>query len=361
MQAAEDLARHVGVAPACEALCVPRASLYRRRGTAPVSPRPPRRSPRALLPEERQAVLDQLHSLRFADKAPAQVWAELLDEGIYHCSIRSMYRILSQAGEVRERRNQLKHPRYPVPRLVAEAPNQVWTWDITKLLGPAKWTYYYLYVLMDLFSRYVVGWMVAREETAALARRLIEESCHKQSVVPGQLTVHADRGSSMTSKSVADLLADLGLTKSHSRPRVSNDNPYSEAQFKTLKYRPDFPDRFGGLEDARAFCTGFFTYYNTQHRHSSLGLLTPESVHYGYASQIRQRRQATLWSVYLAHPERFVRRAPQPPDLPAQVWINPPAISNQPHNIGVVPVITPTLTPGANAPITTGPAGPELQ
>ena len=245
-----------------------------------------RNSPRALASHEHQVVLDTLRCERFVDKAPAQVWAELLDEGQYLCSVRTMYRVLHQNGAVQERRNQLKHPNHPVPRLVATAPNQVWSWDITKLLGPVKWTFYYLYVLLDIYSRYVVGWMVAMLESAVLANRLISESCAKQNILPNQLTLHADRGSSMTSKPVALLLADLGLTKSHSRPHVSNDNPYSEAQFRTLKYRPDFPARFGGLEHARAFCHDFFTYYNTQHRHSGLGLLTPESVHYGRADEL---------------------------------------------------------------------------
>jgi putative transposase len=344
IQAAEELSRTVGVAPACDALVVSRASLYRRRcRQAPVARVRPR-SHRALLPHEHQAVLDVLHCEPFVDKAPAQVWAELADEGRYLCSIRTMYRILKQHGEVKERRNQLRHPNYPVPRLVATGPNQVWSWDITKLLGPVKWTYYYLYVLLDIFSRYVVGWMVARLESAALAKRLIEESCLKQGVLPEQLAVHADRGPSMTSKTVALLLADLGLTQSHSRPHVSNDNPYSEAQFKTLKYRPDFPDRFGGLEDARAFCHVFFTYYNTQHRHSGLALLTPESVHYGHADEILAARQHTLWSAYLAHPERFVQGPPQVPSLPSAVWINPPRVTDREQHNREAPVITPDDT-----------------
>ena len=317
------------MAPACDALSVPRASLYRHRRKQVAAIRVQGNSPRALASHEHQAVLDTLRSERFVDKAPAQIWAELLDEGQYLCSIRTMYRILHQNGAVQERRNQLRHPNHPVPRLVATAPNQVWSWDITKLLGPVKWTFYYLYVLLDIFSRYVVGWMVARLESATLANRLISESCAKQDILPNQLTLHADRGSSMTSKPVALLLADLGLTKSHSRPHVSNDNPYSEAQFKTLKYRPDFPGRFGGLEHARAFCHDFFTYYNTQHRHSGLGLLTPESVHYGRADEILAGRQETLWRAYLNHPERFVQGPPQPPLLPSEVWINPPRTSDR--------------------------------
>ncbi len=273
--------------------------------------------------------MDVLHDERFMDKAPPQVWAELLDEGLYFCSLSTMYRILTAHEEVQERRNQLRHPNHPVPRLVATAPNQVWSWDITKLIGPVKWTCYYLYVLLDIYSRYVVGWMVARLESGSLARWLIQESCRKQAVVPGELTLHADRGPSMVSKPVALLLADLGLTKSHSRPHVSNDNPYSEAQFKTLKYRPAFPDRFGGLEHARSFCNEFFTYYNTQHRHSGLGMLTPESVQYGYAEDILAAREKTLKRAYLTHPERFVQGPPQIQGLPSEVWINPPRISDK--------------------------------
>jgi putative transposase len=325
MTAAQELARIVGVAPACDALTVPRATLYRWR--RPRRQAPPRPTPhRALSRDERLVVLGALHSARFVDKAPAQVWAELLDDGTYHCSIRTMYRILADHSEVRERRDQLRHPGYQKPELLATCPNQVWSWDITKLLGQAKWTYYYLYVLLDIFSRYVVGWMVALKEAAALAKRLIEQSCRKQGILPGQLTVHADRGSSMTSKPLALLLSDLGVTKTHSRPHVSNDNPYSEAQFKTLKYCPAFPDRFGSLEHARSFCHDFFAYYNAEHRHSGLGLMTPESIHYGYAEQILAARRDSLMAAYGAHPERFVRRPPKPPALPQAAWINPPPV-----------------------------------
>jgi putative transposase len=235
-----------------------------------------------------------------------------------------MYRLLAAAQEVRERRNQLRHVA-PKPELLATRPNEVWSWDITKLLGPAKWTYYSLYVILDIFSRYVVGWMVAHQESAALAERLIAATCEKQEIGPGQLVVHADRGGSMTSKPVALLLADLGITRTHSRPHVSNDNPFSEAQFKTLKYRPDFPDRFGSLEAARAFCQPFFTWYNTEHRHGGIALLTPAMVHYGHAEGVRARRAEVLAAAYAAHPERFVRQPPQPPVLPSAVWINPPA------------------------------------
>ena len=329
MTAAESLAQTVGRAPACRALGIPRASFYRRLGEKKQpSPPAPRPTPaRALAPPEREAVLEQLHSERFQDKPPAQLYATLLDEGTYLCSIRTMYRLLEQHNEVRERRNQLTHPSYQKPELLATGSNQVWSWDITKLLGPAKWTYFYLYVILDIFSRYVVGWMVAPRESAELAKRLIGETCRKQGIAPGQLTLHADRGSSMRSKPVAFLLADLGVTKSHSRPHVSDDNPFSESQFKTLKYRPEFPDRFGSIEDARSFCQLFFPWYNTEHHHSGIGLLTPETLHYGRAEEAIQRRQEVLTQAYERNPERFVRAHPKPPDKPSAVWINPPAVT----------------------------------
>jgi putative transposase len=325
MDAVETLAPVVGTAAACEALTINRASLYRRR-CRPITvacrrPTPPR----ALSPVERETVRDVLHSERFVDKAPAQVVATLLDEDVYHCSTRTMYRVLDANREVRERRDQLRHPIYQKPELLATAPNQVWSWDITKLLGPAKWTYFYLYVVLDIFSRYVVGWMLADAESARLAKRLIDEAYAKQRIVPGQLTIHADRGSSMKSHGVALLLASLGVTKTHSRPHVSNDNPYSEAQFKTLKYCPAFPERFGSYQDGLGFCHAFFRYYNHEHRHSGIGLMTPYAVHHGLAPQITAARQDTLLTAYALHPERFVRRPPRPPVLPEAAWINPPA------------------------------------
>jgi len=328
MAAVAELANDVGTSAACQALCMPRASYYRDvRKTASPTVSASRSSPaRALRPAERAAVLARLHEERFQDRSPAAVYATLLDEGEYHCSIRTMYRLLDEHGEVRERRDQLTHPPYQKPELMATAPNQLWSWDITKLLGPAKWTYFYLYVLLDVFSRYVTGWMIAYRESAELAKRLIEESCKKQHIQPGQLTLHADRGTSMRSKPVAFLLADLGVTKTHSRPHVSNDNPYSESQFRTLKYRPEFPDRFGCLQDSRAFCQGFFRWYNGEHRHSGLGLLTPAMVHYGQAENILRQRQEVLDVAYQLHPERFVRSAPKPPALPSEVWINRPAL-----------------------------------
>jgi putative transposase len=267
-----------------------------------------------------------LHEERFQDRSPAAVYATLLDEGEYHCSIRTMYRLLEEHGEVRERRDQLTHPPYQKPELMATAPNQLWSWDITKLLGPAKWTYFYLYVILDVFSRYVTGWMVAYRESAELAKRLIEESCKKQHIQPGQLTLHADRGTSMRSKPVALLLADLGITKTHSRPHVSDDNPFSESQFRTLKYRPEFPDRFGCIQDSRAFCQSFFRWYNQEHRHSGVGLLTPATVHYGQAENVLRQRQEVLDVAYQLHPERFVGSAPKPPAPPSEVWINKPVL-----------------------------------
>jgi putative transposase len=253
------------------------------------------------------------------------VQATLLDEGQYLCSARTMYRLLEQAGESRERRDQLVHPAYHKPELLATAPNQLWSWDITKLLGPAKWTYFYLYVILDVFSRYVVGWMVAPRESAELAKHFIEESIRKQDIPAGQLTIHADRGRVMTSKPVAFLMADLGVTKTHSRPYVSDDNPYSESQFRTMKYRPEFPDCFGSIQDARAFCQNFFQWYNEEHRHSGLGLLTPAVVHFGQAPTVLAARQVVLDAAYQAHPDRFVRRPPKPLPLPSEVWINKPA------------------------------------
>lgn len=331
MKAAENLAASVGVAPACEALSVSRAAFYRRRGASPGEQAAARPRPvRALSPPERQEVLDVLHAPRFVDLAPAQVYAALLDEGTYLCSVRTMYRILSDKEEVRERRDQLRHPQYQKPELLAERPNQVWSWDITKLLGPVKWTYFYLYVILDIFSRYVVGWMLASRESGDLAQRLIRETLDKQQVAADQLTLHSDRGPSMKSQTVAQLLAILGVTKSHSRPHVSNDNPFSESQFKTLKYRPQFPDRFASYEEALSFCRDFFCWYNQQHYHSGIGMLTPAMVHYGLTEEIRAHRQQVLHAAYAAHPERFVNQPPSPPALPRQVWINPPQHESSP-------------------------------
>ena len=334
MSAVTTLAVNVGTSASCQALGIPRASYYRNRpkNAAVATSRP---APvRALCPAEREAILARLHEQRFQDRSPAAVYATLLDEGEYHCSIRTMYRLLEQRGESRERRDQLMHPPYQKPELLATTPNQLWSWDITKLLGPAKWTYFYLYVILDIFSRYVTGWMVAMRESAELAKRLIEQSCKKQRIQPGQLTLHADRGTSMSSKPVAFLLADLGVTKTHSRPHVSDDNPYSESQFRTMKYRPEFPDRFGCIQDSRAFCQRFFCWYNEEHRHSGLGLLTPAMVHHGQAESVLQQRQAVLDVAYQHHPERFVRSAPKPPALPTAVWINKPVPATEPLLLG---------------------------
>ncbi len=326
MQAALELAPLVGIIAACCALSLPRASYYRfhRVKEKPVvpSPRPP--SARSLMPEEREKVKEILHSERFVNHAPSQVWATILDEGTYLCSERTMYRILASENELRERRNQLRHPNYAAPELLATGPNQVWSWDITKLAGPRKWSYYYLYVILDIFSRYVVGWMVADRESATLAEKLISDTCAKQQITRGQLTIHADRGSSMKSKAVALLLSDLGITKTHSRPYVSDDNPFSESHFKTLKYRPDFPERFYTIEEARSFQQRFMPWYNQEHRHSGIGLLTPEMVHYGRAEEVIKARAITLAQAYAMTPIRFVRKVPTPPVLPAAVFINPP-------------------------------------
>jgi putative transposase len=324
----EERRARVGVAPLCEALGLARATFYRRRGGLPPGPpalRERRRPRQALTAADREQVLALLHDERFVDLPPAQIWAQLLDAGqVPPCSIRTMYRVLAANAEVRERRHQLRHPAYRKPELLAIGPNQVWSWDITKLLGPVKWTYYYLYVLLDIFSRYVVGWLLARQESAALAKVLIAESCQRQQIAPDQLTIHADRGPAMTSQPVALLLATLGVVPSYSRPQVSDDNPFSEAQFKTLKYRPDFPARFGAYEDAEAFCQRFFLWYNTEHRHSALGLMTPHDIHYGVAAAKWQHRAAVLRAAYDAHPERFPHGVPVPPPLPTAAWINKP-------------------------------------
>lgn len=331
--AVEELSPVVGTRPACRALGVAPATLYRRRRPPePRPPSPPRSAPaRTLSPGERDAVLQELRSDRFVDSAPAQVWATLLDEGRYLCSERTMYRILAEHGEVRERRDQLRHPDYTRPELLAERPNELWSWDITKLLGPARWTYFYLYVILDVFSRYVVGWTLQHRESAAVAQQLIAQAVAQQGIEEGQLTIHADRGSSMTSKPVAFLLADLGITKTHSRPYTSTDNPYSEAHFRTLKYRPEFPDRFPAIEPARVFARDFFDWYNHEHRHSGIGLMTPAAVHFGQASTLHAARAEVLAAAYTAHPERFVNAPPQPPALPTGAWINKPAALEGAH------------------------------
>ena len=318
--------QHLGTTALCQALEVPRASFYRQHvmKTSTALSVTRRRPEHALSQLEQRTVLATLHEPRFVDLAPPQVYARLLEEGRYLCSIRTMYRLLAANHEVRERRAVASHPVYTKPELLATGPNEVWSWDITKLKGPVKWTYYYLYVILDIFSRYVVGWMIAERESATLAQRLITASCGKQNIVADQLTLHADRGSSMKSKVVAQLLADLGVTKTHIRPHVSNDNPFSESQFKTMKYRPEFPERFGCIQDARAFGCEFFPWYNGEHRHSGLALYTPADVHYGRIEEVRQSRQATLDAAYQRHPNRFVQKPPKAATPPQAVWINPP-------------------------------------
>jgi putative transposase len=331
-QTVEELTPVIGTRPACRALGAAHATIYRRRRPPAPTPRLPRPRPaRALTAAERAAVLAELHSERFVDCSPAQVWATLLDEGRYLASERTMYRLLAANGEVRERRDQLAHPGYAKPELLAERPNELYSWDITKLLGPAKWTYYYLYVILDVFSRYAVGWTVQHRENAQVAKDLIAQTVAQQQIAPGQLTVHADRGSSMTSKPVAFLLADLGVTRTHNRPYTSTDNPYSEAQFKTLKYRPGFPQRFQNIEHARAFCRDFFGWYNHAHRHSGIGLMTPATVHHGLAEHTHTERARVLEAAYARTPERFVHRPPTPPALPAAAWINKPNTDEAAH------------------------------
>jgi len=275
-------------------------------------------------PAEQDLLLGLLDSERFADVAPAAVYAILLDEGRYHGSIRTMYRLLAARNQTGERRRQRIHPVYTKPELLAVRPNEVWSWDITKLRGPVKWAYFQLYVVLDIFSRYVVGWMLAARETAELPEQLISDTIDKHNIKPGTLTLHADRGTSMRSKPVAALLVDLDVTKTHSRPHTSDDNPYSEAQFKTFKYRPEFPERFGSIEDARAHCQSFFQWYNTVHRHSGIALMTPQAVHYGTAAALTQQRAVTLNAAFAANPIRFKGLPPKPIQLPTAAWINPP-------------------------------------
>ena len=303
-----------------------RATHYRHRQPLRLGPPAPRPTPANSLSEaERQQVLTVLRSPEFCDLAPAQVWARLLDDGTYLCSIATMYRLLAVAGENRERRRQRTHPAKKKPELIATAANQVWSWDITKLRGSERGVYYELFVIIDIYSRYVIAWTVAAAETGELAKEFIDAAINGQGVTRGQLTLHADRGTSMTSKPVAQLLVDLGVARSHSRPHVSNDNPYSEAGFKTLKYCPAFPGSFGSIQHARTFCETFFAYYNHEHRHSGIGLHTPASVHYGTATEIRAQRAVTLDAAYTANPDRFRGRRPTPPALPTSAWINDPS------------------------------------
>jgi putative transposase len=320
----EQLAPIIGTRPACRALGASPATIYRHR--RPPAPNPPRPAPaRALTEPERTRVLEVLHSPRFVDVSPEETYATLLDEGSYLCSTRTMYRILAaHHGGVRERRDQLTHPAYARPELLAERPNELWSWDVSKLKGPAKWTWFYLYVILDVFSRYIVAWTVQYRENAQLATALIEQAAAQQQITPQILTLHADRGAPQRAKPVAFLLADLGITKTHSRPYTSSDNPYSEANFKTLKYRPEFPARFDSIEHARGHCRAFVDWYNHRHRHSGIGLMTPAAVHHGRAEALRAERPRVLAQAYARTPERFVRRPPTPPALPTAAWINQP-------------------------------------
>ncbi len=327
MEVVRDLGAKIGIVAACTTVAMNRAFVYRdrarlRRGARPVPHRP--RPPLAFSGAERAVLLGILNSERFADVAPATIYATLLDEARYHGSIRTMYRLLAAQNQTGERRRQRVHPVYTKPELLAIRPNEVWSWDITKIKGPAKWHHFHLYVILDIFSRYVVGWMIAPRESAELAEQLIAETVAKQNIAPGTLTLHADRGSSMRSKPVAALLVDLDVTKTHSRPHVSDDNPYSESQFKTLKYRPDFPERFGSIEDARSHCQQFFDWYNTVHRHSGIGLMTPAAIHDGTATALTAQRAVTLAAAFNANPIRFKSITPRPPALPTAAWINPP-------------------------------------
>lgn len=325
ISALEEVEEVVEITTVCNAIGINRSTFYRRSRLPKAPPYKPRPTPpRALSCEERSEVLELLDSEEFCDSAPEEVHATLLDEGRYLCSPRTMYRILKENDQVKERRNQRVHPRYSKPELVATAPNQLWSWDVTKLKGPAKWTWFYLFVILDIFSRYAVGWMVATRETAVLANRLIAETIAKYGIDSRGLLVHSDRGPSQRAKLVVQLLADLGIVRSHSRPHTPNDNPFSESQFKTLKYRPDFPDRFGSMEHAKSFSSSFFNWYNNEHHHGGIGFMTPHDVHFGLAEAKQEARQQILFDAYLKNPERFVKGKPGPPKLPKEVWINDP-------------------------------------
>lgn len=325
MNAARELVPALGLVAACDALGVSRATMHRRRRPPrPAVPRRPRRSPRALSSSERRAALDVLHEERFIDKAPAAIVASLLDEGRYVASERTLYRVLAENHEVRERRDQRRHPPRAVPRLCARAPGQVWSWDITPLPGPVRGLFFHLYVMLDLFSRYAVAWMVASRQTAELATHFVHEAVRREGVAPGTLIAHSDRGPPMTSRSLALLYAELGVAQSFSRPRVSDDNPFSESQFKTVKYHPTYPDHFADEEHARSHFESFFTWYNGSHRHSGIAMLAPADVHHGRVEHVLATRQAALDAAFAAHPERFPRGRPVHARPPAEVWINPP-------------------------------------
>lgn len=326
MAATVALAEEIGVVAACKGMDVALATYHRaKKQSVPIhTVRRPRASPLALTAQEREIMLDTLHAPEYVDASPHTVYAKLLDEGVYLGSVSTMYRLLHAHSGTRKRRNELTHPTYAKPELLATKPCEVWSWDITKLKGPVKLAHYHLYVIIDIFSRYVVGWMVADCERDELAKALIEQTCERQSITSDQLTLHADRGASMRSKLVADLLSELGVIKSHSRPYVSDDNPYSESHFKTMKYRPSFPERFNSLQEARAFCQQFFTWYNENHQHSGIGYVTPEQMHCGTARAIVEARANTLQNAFEKHPNRFKNRIPRPPKLPTEAGINMP-------------------------------------
>jgi putative transposase len=328
IDAVEELQETTGVAEACRVLGVQRRSVYRAR--QPQSEPAPRLAPaRALKPEEKAEVRVILNSERFCDCAPREVYATLLDEGRYFCDWRTMYRVLEEHDEVRERRNQRPATRQVKPEL------QVWTWDISYLKGPG--CFYYLYTILDMYSRYIVGWMIATSESAELAEKLIAESCAKQGIERGELVLHADRGSAMRSQTVSALLKKLGVTKSHSRPYTPTDNPYSEAHFKTMKYSPNYPERFGGIRHSRRWTRTFVQWYNHEHHHSGLGLMTPATVHYGDVVQMRAQRQRALDAAYAAHPERFVNGRPTAPEPPKEVWINRPKRNHDDETLSAEP------------------------
>ncbi len=319
----EELGQQVGVNRACDVLNISRSRVYRARQPKPkTNPRPT--PAHALSEEERVTVREVLNSPQFMDQAPRQVYARLLDDGIYLCHWRTMYRILNDHAEVRERRHVRKHPVYKKPELLATSPNQVWSWDITALRGPAKWINYPLYTVLDIYSRYVVGWMIAEVESSEFAKQLIAEITHQQGIQADQLILHADNGAPMRGKPLSQLLVDLGITGSHNRPYTSDDNPFSEAQFKTMKYRPDYPNRFESLIDARRWARSFFDWYNHQHYHSGLNLLTPASVHYREDEAVKQHRQTVMNAAYRVHPTRFVKGKPVIKGAPHAVYINPP-------------------------------------
>lgn len=321
-----DLSAKVGTKKACNGFGIPRSSYYywKNPDSKTVLHRDRKLPDFAYTNAEKHEILNVMNSDIYMNQTPYEIYASQLDEGKYICSVRTMYRILSENDQVKERRKIRMSTNYKKPELLATKSNQIWTWDITKLKGPEKWTYFYLYVMIDIFSRFVVGWMVAFRELSSLAKEFITETYKRQNIKRDQLTIHADRGTSMKSQPVAFLLSDLGVTKSHSRPYVSNDNPYSESHFKTMKYRPEFPERFNSLAEAREFCRSFFDWYNKDHYHSGIGFLTPESIHYGFAENILENRKKVLLNAFEKNPKRFRSKKPKLKNLPKSVWINKP-------------------------------------